>query len=103
MDHQGMESHQGDINALLDLVREFGVKTVVEVGTWTGATACRLADAGCSVTCIDWFRGQADPADHIGHNRVPAIMWSAFMNNVGDRIYRNIFLVVTETTKAEGI
>src|SRR6185436_17034563 len=81
----------------------FGVKTVVEVGTWTGATACRLADAGCSVTCIDWFRGQEDPADHIGHHREFHVMYGAFQKNAGDRLWRTIFPVVAETTGADWI
>ncbi len=103
MEHCGMESHPADIHGLVELVRENQFKTAVEVGTWTGATACRLADIGCSVTCIDWFRGTEDPDDQIGHNRDFGTMWSIFQRNVGDRLWRTIFPVVSHTTGAEWI
>ncbi len=100
MEHAGMETHGGDVAALLTLVRDLQLKTVVEVGTWTGATACRLADEGCSVTCIDWFKGTEDPADVIGHGRTFDVMYGHFRKNCGDRLWRSIFPIVAETTGA---
>jgi predicted O-methyltransferase YrrM len=98
-----MQSNHDDIAALLHLVKEHGLTRVVEVGTWTGATAVKLADVGCSVTCIDWFRGQEDPADHIGHGKTFDQMYGAFRENTFPHLWRNIFPIVAQTTGAEWV
>lgn len=102
-----MQSFPEDIDALCDLARSLrdgdSPVRVVEVGTWVGATACRLADAGCAVTCIDWFRGQEDPADTVGHNRTFEEMYGQFRHNVADRLWRRVFPVVGQTTGVEWV
>jgi hypothetical protein len=60
-------------------------------------TAVKLADAGCSVTCIDWFWGQEDPADHVGHGKTFDQMYRHFCDNTREYLWRSIFPIVSQT------
>jgi len=73
-----------------------GDREVVEVGTWMGATAIRLADAGFLVHAIDHWRGSRSDY-HIEVNWViadelsPRTCFEIFARNVGSRLFRTIW------------
>jgi hypothetical protein len=58
----GMGLGQSDQAALQQMVRDYcmthsAFPRVVEVGSWAGRSACILADAGATVTCVDHWQG----------------------------------------------
>jgi SAM-dependent methyltransferase len=42
-----------DLNAYIDLAKELGVRSILDVGCGTGTFACLLAERGLSVTAVD--------------------------------------------------
>ncbi len=51
--YDALDSDRSDLSVYLAIVREFGVRSVVDVGCGTGVFACLLADEGLDVTGID--------------------------------------------------
>ena len=79
-----------DIAALQSLVRRFRSPLIVEVGSWLGASALAMVDAGAfEVHCVDTWLGTDDPADMtyaVARRRGQTSLFSEFLVNVGDRI-----------------
>ncbi|WP_066583380.1 class I SAM-dependent methyltransferase [Cellulomonas timonensis] len=57
-----LDPDRGDLDAYLQMVEEFGARTVLDVGCGTGVFARRLADRGIEVVGVDPARASLDVA-----------------------------------------
>jgi hypothetical protein len=101
MNHLGMESNGEDTANLIEIFRRYECGLVAEVGSWVGATACRIADAGIKVICVDTFVGSTDPSDLLsGKGHSPETAYATWLSNVGDRYLRSVSLIRMDTAEA---
>ncbi len=102
-------------------LREAGVRTILELGCGTGNDAARLAEAGYSVTAIDWSGEALDQArtrygsmvsfvlaDMTQRLPFPAAAFDAVMSNVAmhmfsDRVTRAVFAEVGRLVRPGGL
>jgi predicted O-methyltransferase YrrM len=101
----GLSMMADDSDALVRLAGESAngpVTYAVELGTWTGQTACRLSEAGCTVLCVDTFTGTlSDPQDETCRRpQAREKILAAFKTNVGRRLGKTIFVLPMETVPA---
>lgn len=70
-----------------------GGLSVIEVGTWAGATAILMADSSpcMNVFCVDPWTGSPNDATGVFADTIgPENVFRTFCRNVGDRLFRSI-------------
>ena len=64
--------------------------SIIEIGTWAGATAIKFSDAGLTVYCVDHWRGGHDKTGMISEALGQRTLFRTFCANMGDRLFRSI-------------
>lgn len=65
----------------------------LEIGTWMGESALRLADVVDRVYCVDHWQGCPDPVDRLNYivgEVGQKVLFETFCQNMGDELYRSI-------------
>lgn len=97
---QGRACLPGLMDQALQNCRLFGRggHTVVEVGSWAGAHALRLAQAGWIVYCVDTWRGAAtDCTRVIADTLTPRSVFTTFCRNMGTELFFRVFPCVGQS------
>ncbi len=73
-----------------------GMRSVVEVGSWMGANALKMAYNGLSVTCVDTWLGtpeenEADSTTVIARALGGDVLYETFLRNIRGQMFRKIF------------
>jgi len=105
VEHRGFEplnhqTHSDDWDALRKLLVSKKPKTVVEVGTWAGATTLLFAEFAERIYCVDhWMGAKTDRLGEIGRFYGSEVVFGTFCRNMGERLFKQVIPIRGDSLK----
>lgn len=85
-----LDPDRGDLEVYAAMVREFGAKTVLDVGCGTGTFACMLAESGLEVIGLDPAQASLDVARAKPHADSVRWVWGGCLRLADSRRRRRV-------------